>query len=179
MILNLNHDLVALEGTFMNTLEKLKIYIDNNLEEPPLYSSLSLECDMALPKRKKISIKEFVEKIKEEQTFTSLLFSYIDKKGLKDSDVYHKANIDRRLFSKIRSDNFYHPKKETVIALGLALELTIQEFENLLESASYSLPKNNVFDLIIRFCVIEKIYDLIEVNALLSEYQIPLIGSEF
>lgn len=163
----------------MNTLEKLKSYIDNHLEESTHMSFY--ECDMAMPKRmcKIGSIKDYVEKVKEEETFTSLLFSYIDKKKLKDSDVYHKANIDRRLFSKIRSDDNYHPKKETVIALGLALELPIQEFEKLLESASYSLPKNNVFDLIIRFCIIENIYDLIEVNTLLSEYQCSLIGSEF
>lgn len=161
----------------MNTLEKLKIYINQNLEEPPLMSFY--ECDMAMPKKmcRVGSIKEYVEMTKEKDTFTSLLFSYIDKKGLKDSDVYHKANIDRRLFSKIRSDNYYHPKKETVIALGLALELSIQDFEKLLESASYSLPKNNIFDLIIRFCVIENIYDLIEVNTLLSEYQCSLIGN--
>lgn len=162
----------------MNTLEKLKIYIDNNLEEVALMSYC--ECDMAMPKRmcKVGAIQDYVEKEKEEETFTSLLLSYIDKKGVKDSDIYHKANIDRRLFSKIRSNELYHPKKETVIALGLALELPIQEFEKLLESASYSLPKNNVFDLIIRFCVIEKIYNIIEVNSLLSEYLCPLLGNE-
>lgn len=161
----------------MNTLEKLKIYIDNNLEETTFMNFY--ECDMSLPKKmcRVGSIKDYVEKEKEGETFTSLLFSYIDKKGLKDSEVYHKANIDRRLFSKIRSDNNYHPKKETIISLGLALELSIQDFEKLLESASYSLPKNNVFDLIIRFCVIENIYDLIEVNTLLSEYQCSLIGN--
>ena len=160
----------------MNTLEKLKQYIEANLEETIFMSALPLECDMAIPKRacKIGSIQEYMEKEKEDNTFTSLLFSYIDSKGLKDSDIYHKANIDRRLFSKIRSNEFYHPKKETVIAL----ELAIEDFEKLLTSASYSLPKNNVFDLIIRFCVTEKIYNLIEVNALLSEYLCPLLGNE-
>ncbi len=164
----------------MNTLEKLKQYIEANLEETIFMSALPLECDMAIPKRacKIGSIQEYMEKEKEDNTFTSLLFSYIDSKGLKDSDIYHKANIDRRLFSKIRSNEFYHPKKETVIALGLALELAIEDFEKLLTNASYSLPKNNVFDLIIRFCVTEKIYNLIEVNALLSEYLCPLLGNE-
>ncbi len=161
----------------MNTLEKLKIYLDTNLEEVSFQSAQCFECDMAFPKRmcKVGSINDYVENEINDNTFTSLLLSYIDKKGLKDSDIYHKANIDRRLFSKIRSNEFYHPKKETVIALGLSLELSIEEFEKLLESASYSLPKNNVSDLIIRFCIMEKIYNVIEVNSLLSEYQCPLL----
>ncbi len=167
----------------MNTLEKLKMYIENNLENPFFEDfccmSAPIEQERSFKRSCKIgSINEYVEKEKVEDTFTSLLFSYIDRIHLKDSDIYHKANIDRRLFSKIRSNEFYHPKKETVIALGLALELNIEDFIKLLESASYSLPKNNVSDLIIRFCITEKIYNLIEVNTLLSEYQCPLIGGE-
>lgn len=164
----------------MNTLEKLKQYIESNLEETVFMRALPLECDMAISKRacKNGSIQEYMKKEKEDTTFNSLLFSHIDSRGLKDSDIYHRANIDRRLFSKIRNNKFYHPKKETAIALGLALELSIEDFEKLLRSASYSLPKNNIFDLIIRFCITEKIYNLVEVNTLLSEYQCPVIGNE-
>lgn len=166
----------------MNTLEKLKIYIENNLEQPLLeefcFMGASLEQEKCFKRACKVgSLDTFMEQEKLEDTFTSLLLSYIDRMNLKDSDIYHKANIDRRLFSKIRSNSNYHPKKETVIALGLALELNIEDFIKLLESASYSLPKNNVSDLIIRFCITEKIYNLIEVNSLLSEYQCPLIGT--
>ena len=98
------------------------------------------------------------------------MFQYIDERNLKDSDVYNKVHIDRRLFSKIRNDYMYHPSKETIILLGLSLELNENEFIALLDSASYSLPKNNYFDLIIRFCFINKIYQISEVNKLLEEY---------
>ena len=108
--------------------------------------------------------------------FQKLLFKYIDDKNLKDSDVYNKVHIDRRLFSKIRSDINYHPSKETVILLGLSLELNEQEIEELLSSASYSLPKNNYYDLIIRFCFIEKIYKISEVNKLLESYNCKLFS---
>jgi hypothetical protein len=102
--------------------------------------------------------------------FQHLLFKYIDDRDLKDSDVYNKVHIDRRLFSKIRSNPDYHPSKETVILLGLALQLNEDEIIDLLDSASYSLPKNNHYDLIIRFCFIEGIYELKDVNELLSTY---------
>ena len=116
------------------------------------------------------NIDEYINDNKDESKFQTLLFKYIDERKLKDSDVYNKVNIDRRLFSKIRSDASYHPSKETIILLGLSLELSEDDLISLLESASYSLPKNNYFDLIIRFCFINKIYKLDEVNELLYDY---------
>ena len=115
-------------------------------------------------------ISSFIEKNKEEDTFQSKLLKWIDERGLKDSDVYNKVNIDRRLFSKIRSNKDYHPSKETIILLGLSLKLSEKEIEELLESASYSLPMNNEFDLIIRFCFKKKIYDLFQINEFLEDY---------
>ena len=70
----------------------------------------------------------------------------------------------------------YHPSKETVILLAIALELNEKELDNLLESASYSLPKNNKFDLIIRFCFINKIFKLTDINELLYEYNCKLLN---
>ena len=106
-----------------------------------------------------------------------MLFKMIDERNLKDSDVYNKVNIDRRLFSKIRSDKNYHPSKETIILLGLSLELSEEEITLLLDSASYSLPKNNYFDLIIRFCFINKIYNINNVNELLYDYDCKLLNA--
>ena len=105
-----------------------------------------------------------------------MLFKLIDDRNLKDSDVYNKVHIDRRLFSKIRSDKTYHPSKETVILLSLALELSEKELDELLNSASYSLPKNNNYDLIIRFCFINKIYKIKDVNDLLNDYNCKLFS---
>ena len=105
-----------------------------------------------------------------------LLFKLIDERNLKDSDVYNKVHIDRRLFSKIRNDKNYHPSKETVILLAMALELNETELEELLDSASYSLPKNNKYDLIIRFCFINRIFKITDVNELLHEYNCKLFN---
>lgn len=106
-----------------------------------------------------------------------MLFKMIDERNLKDSDVYNKVHIDRRLFSKIRSDKNYHPSKETIILLGLSLELNELEIVELLDSASYSLPKNNYFDLIIRFCFINKVYNINNVNELLYDYDCKLLNA--
>ena len=73
------------------------------------------------------------------------------------------------MFSKIRNDTKYHPSKETIILLGLSLKLSISELEKLLESASYYLPKNNPYDLIIRFCFIHKIYSIKKINEYLEK----------
>ena len=173
----------------MDIREKLKIYLDENLEVPKMrFSKMKMNnffvgsakassapiMDMELCESC-ASIDNYIDKELDENKFQKLLFSYIDRNNLKDSDVYNKAFIDRRLFSKIRSDENYHPSKETVISLACSLELSVDELEELLKSASYSLPKNNKFDLIIRFCFLEKIYDIMEVNNLLSEYRCNLL----
>ena len=159
--------------------EKLELYIKNNYEtfvgfrkaryvlEDSCLGRASLE---DLEYDSSVSIDNYINENKDDNKFQKLLFKYIDDRDLKDSDVYNKVNIDRRLFSKIRNEN-YHPSKDTVILLGLALELNEDEIDELLKSASYSLPKNNIFDLIIRFCFKEKIYKLIEVNELLDSYK--------
>ena len=154
--------------------EKLKIYINNNFEKDTLLfrqmkKSLCYE-DSRDYQIESSNISEFINNQKEDNKFQKLLFKLIDERNLKDSDVYNKANIDRRLFSKIRSNENYHPSKETIILLGLSLELNESEIINLLQSASYSLPKNNYFDLIIRFCFLNKIYNVNDVNELLYDY---------
>lgn len=123
------------------------------------------------------NISDFIERNKKDDTFQTLLFKYIDDRGLKDSEVYNKVNIDRRLFSKIRSDINYHPSKETIILLGIALELNEQEIEELLTSASYSLPMNTTYDLIIRFCFKEKIYNLNTINEFLFDHNCKTLNT--
>ena len=123
-----------------------------------------------------LDISSFIKDNKEEDSFQMKLLKLIDERNLKDSEVYNKVNIDRRLFSKIRSNKDYHPTKETIILLGLSLELTEEELEDLLKSASYSLPMNNEYDLIIRFCFKEKIYDLFQLNEFLEDYHCKTLG---
>ena len=121
-------------------------------------------------------INTYIKSNYSNSNFQNTLFKMIDERNLKDSDVYNKVHIDRRLFSKIRSDKNYHPSKETIILLAMALELKENELEELLDSASYSLPKNNKYDLIIRFCFINKIFKLTDINELLYEYNCKLLN---
>ncbi len=151
-----------------------RTYLDEAFELEELDISQYKEMDFEVKKCRSTKIDDFINDNQDTNKFQKLLFNYIDNRELKDSDVYNKVHMDRRLFSKIRSDVNYHPSKETVILLGLALELSELEIEELLNSAAYSLPKNNVYDLIIRFCFIEGIYDLIEVNSLLDSYECKL-----
>lgn len=95
--------------------------------------------------------------------FNELLFSYIDRSGHKDSEIYKKVDIDRKLFSKIRCNDNYIPRKNVIIKLCLALGLEKTEFNKLLNSAGYSLTSSK-FDLIISYCLDNKVYDISQVN---------------
>lgn len=155
--------------------ERLQEFIKNNYKINNLcrYRKAKSETDILKNTNK---INSFINNTLTKYSFNELLFKYIDERDLKDSDVYNKVHIDRRLFSKIRSNINYHPSKDTIILLGLSLKLSESELEELLNSASYSLPKNNIYDLIIRFCFIEKIYDIKKVNELLEEYHCKLFS---
>lgn len=174
-----------------NIEKKLKEYLQTNLliddvtnldteisiNEETLYSTPSskIAFDGAL-KTSNNTINNYINKELDNNNFQTKLFTLIDASGKTDAEIYNKAYIDRRLFSKIRNDTNYHPSKNTVISLGLALNLNITDFEGLLNSASYSLPKNNYFDLIIRFCINEKIYNITEVNNYLYQYNCNTIN---
>ena len=157
--------------------DKLRLYIEENLSintfKRARCAKLDLMEELAVGSSFS-SIDNYIDDNKDDNKFQKLLFSYIDNKGLKDSDVYNKVNIDRRLFSKIRNDN-YHPGKDTIIKLAIALNLSIDELEELLSSASYSLPKNNERDLIIRFSFINKIYDIDSINDFLYDYNVSIL----
>ena len=116
----------------------------------------------------KKSPKDYLSHNKSEN-FNDLLFSFIDEKGCKDSEIYKKVDIDRKLFSKIRCSSDYIPRKNTIIKLCFALELDKVRFNKLLNSAGYCLTKNK-FDLIITYCLDNNIYDLSIINEYLYTY---------
>ncbi len=104
---------------------------------------------------------------KSEKSFNELLFEYIDKFKINEVELYKKANIDRRIFSKIRSNIDYHPSFGTVTLLALALNLPSNDYENLLKSASYSLPQNSYINIALKYCFDEKVYDINRVDEIL------------
>jgi len=92
-------------------------------------------------------------------------------------DCYTRANIDRKLFSKIFSQEKYKPRKETAIALIMTLSPTEKEMNDLLKSLGYCLSESTVFDLVIQYCVRNRIYDLFEINDYLYEMGLSPLGS--
>ena len=111
-----------------------------------------------------------------EDNFTQRLWKYIKKKGLSDVEVYKRANLDRRLFSKIRNEKTYKPSKGTAIALGVALELDEDEFADLLKRAGFALSNGNKEDVIVNYFLEQKLYDLAVINEALVYYGFQTLG---
>lgn len=110
------------------------------------------------------------------QTFVDRLLYYINKRGVRDSEVYKAAQVDKRLFSKMVSNHEYKPSKDTAIALALALELSLDEANDLLSRAGYTFSHSNKRDIIIEFFFREKVYNLIDVNDVLFSLNQKIIG---
>lgn len=102
--------------------------------------------------------------------FSDYLFELIDRKGMKDSEVYKKAYIDRRDFSKLRCDSAYRPQKYKVVKLAIALELNLDETKDLLAHAEYALSPGNITDVVISYFIENEVYDLFTINDALFEY---------
>lgn len=112
------------------------------------------------------------------ETFSEKLFSLIREKKVEETVVYKKANIDRKLFSKIRSRDDYKPARSTAIALCIALELSLDETDDLLERAGYALSHSNKADIIIEYFITQKEYNIFEINEALFAFGQPLLGEK-
>lgn len=155
-------------------LIELSDYVESRIQMPVL---LRLQAEECLSEAKlSIDIEDFI-KIKQRPPFNEILFKLIAEKGVRDSDIYKKAGIDRRHFSKIRTNPKYHVSKNTAIALAFALELNTDEAEGFLSAAGYSLSDSETFDLVIQFCFEKEIYSVDEVNQALDYFSLkPLFG---
>lgn len=111
-----------------------------------------------------------------EETFSQRLLRMIDERGMTDSEVYTKAYVDRRHFSKIRKDVYYTPNKKTVLAFTIALELSLDEAKDLLQSAGFALSRSSKTDIIVAYFLQNKRYDMFEINDVLYAYGQPVFG---
>ena len=112
-----------------------------------------------------------------DEGFTDMLLRLIDEKGMKDSVCYQRANVDRKLFSKIRNNPGYTPRKSTVAAFCIALELDMDMSRELLSRAGYAFSRSNMFDVIVEYFIRKRLYDVDVINQVLYAYDQPPLGS--
>lgn len=109
------------------------------------------------------------------ETFSQAVLRIIAQKDLLDTDIYKKAHLDRKLFSKLRTNSDYQPSRNTALALALSLELNLNEFESLINKAGYALSDTLPLDCVIRHCIEQEIYNIFAINELLFTLNLPLL----
>ena len=122
-----------------------------------------------------LSLEDILEQA--DAGFTETLLHRIDQTGKKDSEIYKKANISKQHFSKIRNNPQYKPTKATALALAIALELDLDQTRDLIGRAGFALTNSSKADLIIRYFIENRNYNITEINIALYEFDQPLLGA--
>lgn len=155
-------------------LNKIDLFIAENFSGSEVkkhfadkISSCCYYLKISPPKAKK-ELDKRLAKIK--KTFCEYLLAYIAERGLNEVEIYKKANLDRRIFSKIRNAENYMPRKRTILAIALAMELNIDEVEEILHEGGFALSFTKKEDVIIRYFIENRIYDMFLINEVLDHY---------
>lgn len=163
---------MANRKSFKNIIEQVELYLLRHYKPRGSFSKLK-----ELVGIEEIDYDEIGDALEEqEDSFRDFLLRKIDESGMTDAECYKKAHLNRSHFNKIKNNPEYDVQKETVIALGLALELDEDGFSKLLNRAGYELTRSKKFDIIIDFCIQKKIYDITEVNEILHAFHQDLLG---
>lgn len=132
-------------------------------------------CEKAAPYAADESIDRWLDTI--DESFSEMLLRKIEEKGMKPAECYNAANVDKKLFSKIKNNQSYKPKKTTALGFAIALKLSLEETRELLMKAGMALSRSSKFDLIVEYCIVRKIYDMDVINQILYDYDQPQLGS--
>ena len=155
---------------------------NGSIDEMPMAKCIQTPmcADAMMPRKRETSsasgksLREYMKQM--DRSFQEMLFDLIDESGMTDVECYKKANVDKRTFSKIKSNKDYKPSKQTVIAFAISLQLDMDTTQELLATAGFTLSRSKVFDKIIRYFIHNGNYDIFEINEALFEFDQTLLG---